>query len=413
MGLFFLRNKKIFRLFSLILTVYAIVGSCLPVAAKEIEKPRELYAIAACLMDAQSGRVLFEKNAMEHRANASTTKIMTLILTLENCDLDETVVVSQRAARQPDVQLNINTGEEYRLEDLCYSLMLESHNDSAVAIAEHVGGSVESFAVRMNDKAKEIGCKNTYFLTPNGLDANDERDFHGTSAHDLALMMSYCIMKSPKRDEFLTISRTQEYSFHDLSGKRSFSCRNHNSFLQMMEGALSGKTGFTCDAGYCYVGALKKDERTFVIALLGCGWPNNKGYKWKDARKLFSYGLDAYQYKVCDEPLHTYSCEVNNGTDPSGNPFQTPVITLREEAHDPIRLLLREDEFFSVEEDIIQQVDAPVFFGMKLGSVHYYLNDLSGEKILLYSSPVYAQCDVKEKRLDNYFRFLVKVFLPL
>lgn len=412
MGFFSIKKRWIMRILSLIVTLYTIDESSMSVAAKEIEKPEELYSIAACLMDAESGRVLFEKNVLEHRANASTTKIMTLILTLENCDLDETVTVSKRAARQPDVQLNINTGEEYRLEDLCYSLMLESHNDSAVAIAEHVGGSVEGFALKMNDKAAEIGCENTYFITPNGLDAKDERDFHGTSAKDLAKIMSYCIMKSPKREEFLTITRTQDYSFRDLSGKRSFSCRNHNSFLQMMEGAWSGKTGFTCDAGYCYVGALKQDNRTFVIALLGCGWPNNKGYKWKDARKLFTYGLQAYQYKECDQPPLTYTCEVKNGADASGNPYQTPKITLKEEEHEPIRLLLREDEFFSVEEKIEQQVDAPVFFGMKMGKVEYYLNDSSGEKLLLYSSPVYAGCDVREKNTAYYLNFLFHTFLP-
>ena len=108
-------------------------------AAEAIREPEQLYALSACLMDADSGRILFEKEGSVHRANASTTKILTLILTLERNDLNEVVQVSDRAARQPDVQLHMKSGETYRLEDLCYSLMLESHNDSAVAIAEHVG----------------------------------------------------------------------------------------------------------------------------------------------------------------------------------------------------------------------------------------------------------------------------------
>ena len=98
--------------------------------------------------------------------------------------------------------------------------------------------------------------------------------------------------QSEASGEFLTITGTRSYQFQDVDQKRSFSCRNHNAFLDMMDGALSGKTGFTADAGYCYVGSLRRDKRTFIVALLACGWPNNKGYKWKDTRKLMEYGLE-------------------------------------------------------------------------------------------------------------------------
>lgn len=260
-----------------------------------------LYAKSAVLMDADSGRVLYEKNAHEQMAMASTTKIMTLIVTLENANLDDTVTVSSYAASMPDVQLNIREGETYRLKDLTYSLMLESHNDSAVAIAEHVGGSVEEFAALMNKKAQEIGCENTYYITPNGLDATKGDKFHSTTARDLALVMSYCIKKSPQKETFLAITRTPSHSFSDLSGQRSFSCTNHNAFLGMMTGALSGKTGFTNKAGYCYVGALERDGKTFVVALLACGWPNHKTYKWSDTRTLMEFGIANYNYRRFDE----------------------------------------------------------------------------------------------------------------
>lgn len=131
----------------------------------EIEEPKNLYALSACLMDADSGRILFGKEEDVHRANASTTKIMTLIITLEHADLNEVVTFSDYAASQPDVQLNGASGEQFLLKDLCFSLMLESHNDSAVAIAEHVAGSVEAFAGLMNEKAAELGCMDTYFIT--------------------------------------------------------------------------------------------------------------------------------------------------------------------------------------------------------------------------------------------------------
>lgn len=205
------------------------------------------------------------------------------------------MVISSYAAKMPDVQLNIREGEEYKLKDLLYSLMLESHNDSAVAIAEHIGGSVEQFAELMNQKAVDIGCMKTHFITPNGLDAKDKHGIHGTTAADLARILRYCIKESPEKDTFLTITRTSVYSFTNLAGTRSFTCNNHNAFLNMMDGALTGKTGFTGTAGYCYVGALERDGKLFIVALLGCGWPGNKTYKWADTKKLMNYGLDHYQ----------------------------------------------------------------------------------------------------------------------
>lgn len=175
---------------------------------------------------------------------ASTTKIMTCILALESSIMDsenQIVTVSDQAAAQPKVHLGMVAGERFYLKDLLYSLMLESHNDSGVAIAEAVAGSVEKFADLMNQKARTIGCYSTYFITPNGLDAADSNGIHHTTAEDLARIMRYCIMNSKKQEDFLTITRTETYQFQDVEGKRSFSCYNHNAFLNMMDGALSGK----------------------------------------------------------------------------------------------------------------------------------------------------------------------------
>ncbi len=253
-------------------------------AEEKKHDPGQLYALSAVLMDGDTGRVLYEKEGDIKRANASTTKIMTCILALENADISEEVQVSERAEHMPKVRLGIKAGQSYKLEDLLYSLMLESHNDVAVAIAEHVGGSVEGFSDMMNTKAKAIGCKNTLFLTPNGLDEEKDGDFHGTTAEDLARIMKYCVWDSPKREEFLKITQTREHSF---SG---YSCRNHNAFLNQNSNCISGKTGFTGEAGYCYVCAIESEGKRMTIALLGCGWPNNKNYKWKDASRLFLYG---------------------------------------------------------------------------------------------------------------------------
>lgn len=333
----------------------------------------QLYAQSAVLMDADSGRILFAKYGQEERAMASTTKIMTCILALENGDLSEEITVSAEAASQPAVRLGMREGQRFRLNDLLYSLMLESHNDSAVAVAECVGGTVEGFAAMMNRKAMELGCSDTYFITPNGLDAEDETGKHHTTAADLARIMKYCIMDSEKKDAFLEITRTESYQFSDCDGSGSYSCSNHNSFLHMMEGALSGKTGFTADAGYCYVGALRRDDRTFIVALLACGWPNNKGYKWSDTRKLMDYALENYQYREFGTEEETVSVVVENGT-AGGFPGADGVQIGASAETEPFRVLLKSGEEIDVEYDVPESVEAPVEKGQTLGTVVYSLN---------------------------------------
>ena len=333
----------------------------------------QLYAQSAVLMDADSGRILFAKNGQEERAMASTTKIMTCILALENGDLSEEITVSAEAASQPAVRLGMREGQRFRLNDLLYSLMLESHNDSAVAVAECVGGTVEGFAAMMNRKAMELGCSDTYFITPNGLDAEDETGKHHTTAADLARIMKYCIMDSEKKDAFLEITRTESYQFSDCDGSGSYSCSNHNSFLHMMEGALSGKTGFTADAGYCYVGALRRDDRTFIVALLACGWHNNKGYKWSDTRKLMDYALENYQYREFGTEEETVSVVVENGT-AGGFPGADGVQIGASAETEPFRVLLKSGEEIDVEYDVPESVEAPVEKGQTLGTVVYSLN---------------------------------------
>lgn len=362
---------------------------CAYVYAEEIM----LYAKSAVLMDADSGRVLYERNGYEQMAMASTTKIMTLIVTLENANLDDTVAVSAYAASMPDVQLNIREGENYRLGDLVYSLMLESHNDSAVAIAEHVGGSVEGFAALMNQKAEEIGCKNTYYITPNGLDATDGDKFHSTTARDLALVMSYCIKKSPQKEKFLEITRTQSYSFSDASGQRSFSCTNHNAFLGMMTGALSGKTGFTNKAGYCYVGALERNGRTFVVALLACGWPNHKTYKWSDTRALMEFGLANYQYRSFDEAVIPESAFAEIPVTGAKSNKIGGVETIQVEAaqmpdspYSVEGLLMNGEEKITVTLHKVKGLSAPVGKGQKVGHISYKVGDEEWKRVELIAA---------------------------
>lgn len=346
------------------------------VQAEEIDEPQNLYAQAAVLMDADSGRVLFEKNGDEVLANASTTKIMTCIIALEIGNLEEVVTASEEAAAQPKVHLGMQTKEQFVLRDLLYSLMLESHNDSAVAIAEHVAGSVEEFANLMNRKAEELGCEDTYFITPNGLDAVDENGSHSTTATDLARIMSYCITESPMKEAFLMITGTANYSFSNVAGTRTFSCTNHNSFLTMMDGAISGKTGFTGKAGYCYVGALEQDGRTFVVALLACGWPNNKNYKWSDTRKLMEYGLENYTYRSVDEEIELPNILVENGIGENGELFEKAYVKLEVDYGNEnyVSFLLRDDEELELDIAYKDNLIAPLKVGQSVGKVSYCLD---------------------------------------
>ncbi len=370
------------------------------------EEPEQLYAQSAVLMDADSGRVLFAKNGTEIKAMASTTKIMTCILALEYGDLEKEVIFSQNAASQPKVHLGAAEGERFYLKELLYSLMLESHNDTAVAVAEAVAGSVEAFAKKMNQKAEEIGCSDTYFITPNGLDASDEVGVHATTAVDLAKIMSYCIKKSPQKEQFLKITGTEQYQFSNLDKSKSYTCTNHNTFLDMMEEAVSGKTGFTSKAGYCYVGAVESKGRTYVVSLLACGWPNNKNYKWSDMKKIVNYGMEAYHFRTVEKFPDTKKIEVINGIPETGDLFgeaetETTIIGNLDEI---CVLAKREEKIeYIIEQD--DKIEAPIKAGTKVGEVVYFL----GEKELA-SFPIVTENSIQVKTFTWYFEKILKQY---
>lgn len=385
----------------LILILVLVLG--IPVQAEE---PDKLYAQSAVLMDADSGRVLFEKNGSDVKAMASTTKIMTCILALEYGDENAVVTFSDNASRQPKVHLGASSGDVFYLRDLLYSLMLESHNDSAVAVAEAVSGDVKAFAALMNKKAKEIGCENTYFITPNGLDASDEQGKHSTTAVDLARIMSYCIMDSPKKDRFLEITSMPQHSFTNLDGKKSYSCTNHNAFLTMMDEAISGKTGFTADAGYCYVGAIRSEGRTFVVSLLACGWPNNKNYKWADMKKMVSYGMENYEYRKIDTVPTLNEITVLNGIPESGRLFGSTKIDVRLDNHnEELNVLMNQNEETEIKIEQKEVLKAPVKKGEEVGEVTYLLE---GKVIARY--PITSAASVEEKNFTWMFSKILEMY---
>lgn len=344
------------------------------------EENLSMYSGSYALMDGKTGRVLTGKQENNPMANASTTKILTCIVTLENCNLDETVTISANAASQPKVRLGMSEGEQYLLKDMLYGLMLESYNDCAVAIAEHVAGSTENFAKLMNEKAKEIGCEDTYFITPNGLDAEDKNGFHHTTASDLCRIMAYCTWESPNKDMFLEITQTRNYG----------AFVNRNAFLNQMDGVLSGKTGFTNKAGYCYVAAMEINGEKYCIALLACGWPNNKNYKWADAKTLFEYGMENYDIK--EVTIEGLEKQINVEGYTESAYFQDLnlngilKISSKQKTY---QVLMRENENLRTEVVLYTDIQLPIKEEQAMGYCNVYLED-----VLIDSFPLIAETDV-------------------
>ncbi len=346
-----------------------------------------LHASGACLMDASSGRVLYGKDETVPLPMASTTKIMTCLLALENGTPDDTVTFSSRAASMPKVHLGAPSGSSFRLEDLLYSLMLESHNDTAVAIAEHIGGSVEGFAAMMNAKAAELGMSQTNFVTPNGLDA----DGHASTPADMCRLATYAC----RNESFLNIIATPSKSIRSQKGT-SYSLSNKDAFLTSYDGALGIKTGFTGKAGFCFVGAARREERTFVSCVLASGWPPNKSFKWADTKLLMNFGFKHYAYQnIPVQDLSGVQIPVEDGrTDDVG--VSTPVVS-------PV--LLSSYDTVDIRYQLPERLSAPFKKDTAIGSVDVYVNEA-----LWGSYPVYPVADVKKQTFGDVLAKTIELF---
>ena len=352
-------KRKLQLIEVIIFTFLILMRSSVSVLAEE-ETELRLYARSAILVDAATGRILYEENGHEVMPMASTTKIMTCILAIESGKLEEYVTVSANADGQPKVRLGLKEGERYKLKDLLYSLMLESHNDTAVAVAEFVSGSVEKFADEMNAKAESLGCEDTFFVTPNGLDATKNGKVHSSTAYDMALIASYAL----ENEIFRTIIGTGQYTFWEADQKKQYTVYNKDSFLTMYDGAIGVKTGFTNDAGYCFVGAVEEGNARFVSVVLACGWPPNKSWKWADTKVLMDYGTQNYVYKTFISDAEYESITVERGVE-----NKVDLCVKREE----IGLLLGAEEEITVEYTLEKSIMAPVEQGMIVGYEKYVL----------------------------------------
>lgn len=391
------------------MVIYSIIG-CIGLQdvkadnrSEKVEEPSNLYGLSALLMDAESGEVLYEKNGNAPMAVASTTKILTCILAIEECQLDEIVTISEYAASQPDVQMNAEAEEQYVLSDLLKGMMLESFNDISVAVAEHVCGSVDAFSNMMNKKAEELGCNDSFFITPNGLDEEKNEIENRSTAEDMAKIMCYAI----KNKEFIEITQTQECLIQECHGKRTVSAQNKNRFMLEYEGMISGKTGFTNKAGYCYVGAAKRDNRTFVAVTLGCGWPPNKNYKWTDIRTLLDYGFKNFQYKNIDYlgVIIPDTIDVENGH--SKNDQQTDTVKLQIPKVEKI-LVGKEDTFYG-KVYLKEKLHAPVKQGEKIGRIDLYKNDILIDQKYIKAADDVVESNIWYKMWKKCILFLTKI----
>jgi len=255
----------------------------------------ELTARAALLMDASTGRVLYQKEADLRLPPASTTKILTAILALESGrKLTESLTVSKEATRVPASKLYLRQGQSVSIEELLYGIMLASANDASVVLAEGVAGSVERFGELMTKKAHDVGATNSHFTNPHGLTAPD----HYSTAKDLAILFRYA-MKNPTFREIVQ-TKFSSVSTTALVRKkvvpRRISVRNHNRLLWGFDGAIGGKTGYTHAAQKCFVGAVQRNGTTLIVSILGAR------DQWGDTKRLLEYGFDNYDALKAPSP---------------------------------------------------------------------------------------------------------------
>lgn len=249
------------------------------------------YAEGIYIMDSKTGEVLYEQNSDMKLEPASTTKVMTAIIAIENCDLDEKVTIGDYPPLVDGSAIGIVEGEVYTIKELLLALLLESANDAAEAIGQHIAGSNEAFGELMTKKAKEIGATNTVFKNPSGL----SEDGHVTTAHDLALIMNYAL----GLDDFVRISRTpfHFYENHPFSDGSEKWATNRNNCLgenssNYYPNLYSGKTGYTPEANHTYTAAAKKDNQTLVLAMLNA---TDKFNFYDSVGRLFDWGFENFK----------------------------------------------------------------------------------------------------------------------
>jgi D-alanyl-D-alanine carboxypeptidase (penicillin-binding protein 5/6) len=347
------------------------------VQAVSDQKPPAVNALAAIVVEESSGRILFAKNAGQKRSIASTTKIMTALVALENGNLDDTVTISKRAAAIGGSTVGLREGEKYTLRELLFAMLMISGNDAAIAVAEHVGGSVEHFAEMMNKKAQSIGAVNSNFVTPHGLD----RENQYSTASDLAIIT----IEALKNPVFAEIVSTTNSS---ISGHHLY---NTNELLGNCQGVDWVKTGYTGKAGRCLVTSARRGEMHLISVVLGSPTKNARA---SASRAMLEYCFDNFSMHRLLQAGEVYArVPVYRGIG------QT--IELRAEHDVKVPLSDLELDMMKAQSSIPEVLKAPVYAGVDTGFVEYEVNgEVVGRSMLKTSTNI---------RKKNYSDYLYEV----
>lgn len=373
------KSRRIFISFIAIILLLGTLLSSLSLLLINVVNA-EMYTsgLASCLLETSSGRVLFSKNKDKKLPMASTTKIMTAITAIENCDdLDEKFEISPKSVGIEGTSLYLRKGDVFSTRDLLYALMLISGNDASVAIAERVGGSTSEFVTMMNDLAKKIGALNTHFANTHGLDA----DGHYTTAYDLALITAYALENAT----FEEIVSTKNIKITNGEGENRY-LKNKNKLLFRLDGCIGVKTGFTNDAGRCLVSAIERDGVRFVCVVLNCG------PMFEESETLLNTCANTYKLYDLTE-LYDYK----------------KLLPVRDGRKDNVKISTKESFIYplseweknnlKIEYNLVEHVDAPLKKGSEVGEIKIFLG-----KDLLFSEKVYTIEEVKPKTIFQRFK---------
>lgn len=334
------------------------------------------------LIEKETGRILYSHNSHQKLPMASTTKVMTALVALENGNLDEKVKITNKSVGIEGSSIYLFKGEEITLKDLIYGLMLRSGNDAAVAIAYHIGGSLEGFIELMNRKAREIGANNTNFVNPHGL--HDEN--HYTTAYDLALIAREAL----KNQEFKKIAKTKIWVANREINKYFY---NKNKTIWQYEGGDGIKIGYTKAAGRCLVASATKNDMQLIAVVL------NDGNWFNDCYNQFDFGFQTYKSKVIfDNNQFVKSIYV-----PNGKKNILPIVTAKK-----LVLPLMDEEIDKIKLDINlpKSINAPISIEQKVGAIKVFINGK-----LVATTDLLAKESIKEKNaLEKVVDFIKGIF---
>lgn len=358
-----------------------VIANQEPAADEAIPAQANLSSAAAyALIEQSSGRIIKAGNKDSHLPMASTTKTMTALVVLEHCKLDDMVSVPDEAVGTEGSSMYLKYNEIISVEDLLYGLMLLSGNDAAVALAVHVGGSVDGFVEIMNARAEEMGLRDTHFITPNGLHDNE----HYTTALELAKIGAEAL----KNEMFRKIVSTQYHT--SSTGSVTRTMKNKNALLWDYEGAIGVKTGYTMAAGRCLLFAAERDGMTLVGAVLNCR------PMFEAAAELLDYGFANYSIcKAVEEGSELASCYVPNA--------QKSLLALLAKRDIIVPVPKGEELELRIKVSLIENVQAPIIAGEVLGSAELYYKDEC-----LGSTPLIAANAVPSRDFMFYLRLLLR-----